>query len=314
MGKIAFLFAGQGAQKPGMGSDLYEQVDVAKEVFDMGEALRPGTLKQCFQSTQEILTKTENTQPCLFLMDLACARVLESYGVKADMAAGFSLGEIAAISFTGILSDEEAFRLVVCRGNKMAQCSASQPGSMMAVLRMTGEQVEELCKDYQDVYAVNFNCPGQTVVAGAKEIMPSFADAIKAAGGRTIPLAVSGAFHTPYMLEATKALEECLKNLTVKESNIPLISNMTAMSYPNNKEEICSLISRQASNSVRWEESLRYIYESGVDTFIEVGAGTALTGLVKKTLEDKVKIFNVSDIESLKNVVKELTGKAVRNA
>lgn len=312
MGKIAFLFAGQGAQKSGMGCDLYEKTAAVKAVFDMGERKRPGTLAQCFHGEQQELNQTENTQPCLFLMDLACARALESYGIKADMAAGFSLGEIAALAYTGVLSDKEAFDLVMRRGEKMAECANKYPGAMVAVLRMAEEPLQKLCKEH-GVYAVNYNCPGQIVVAGLQDAIGQFAEAVKQAGGRTIPLAVSGAFHTPYMQAASEALELCLKNMQVHTTNISLISNTTAEPYPSAPQEICHTIATQASNSVQWEKTLLYMYEHGVDTFIEVGAGMTLSGLVKKTLGtfEDVKILNVADVESLQNVINAVNGGTV---
>ncbi len=305
MGKIAFLMTGQGAQKVGMGKDLYENEAAAKAVFDMGERLRPGTLTQCFSSDQETLTQTQNTQPCLYLMDLACARVLDAHGIHADMTAGFSLGEIAALAYADVLTDEDAFRLVKVRGEKMAECAERHPGSMAAVLRLRAEQVENLCESYEDVYPVNYNCPGQTVVAGAKEQIADFSEKVKEAGGRAMPLAVSGAFHTPYMQDATEALHKYLLELQVKSPSIPLISNTTAAPYPTEGQEILRLIAKQASNSVKWERTLRYMQSCGVDTFIEVGAGTTLSGLVKKTLTD-VKIMNVTNVESLQYVIEEL--------
>ncbi len=313
MGKIAFLMTGQGAQKVGMGKDLYENEPAAKAVFDMGEAMRPGTLGQCFELDQETLTRTENTQPCLFLMDLACARVLEAHGIQADMAAGFSLGEIAALAYTGILTDQEAFQLVTLRGRKMAECAERHPGAMAAVLRLSAEQVETACMQYEEVWAVNYNCPGQTVAAGNTQQMELFSEAVKAAGGRALPLAVSGAFHTPYMQEASEELKNCLQGLQVKAAELPLISNMTAEPYPSARAEIVDLIAGQASHSVRWEKTLRYMQECGVDTFIEVGAGTTLSGLVKKTLTD-VKVMNVTDSESLQKTIQELTGEVVQDA
>lgn len=305
MGKIAVLFAGQGAQYPGMGRDLYEKSPAAKKIYDMGEANRPGTLATCFEGSKEELTLTENTQPCLFLTDLACAYALTEAGVKVDGVAGFSLGEIAALAFAGVLTDEDAFKLVTLRGEKMAECSAKHPGGMAAVVKLSDEKVEELAADFSEVWPVNYNCPGQVSCAGAKEQIAPFCDAVKAAGGRGIPLAVSGAFHTPYMKDATDALSEALANLPVETDHLPLWSNLLGDLYPETADQIRKTIAEQASNSVRWAEILRKMYADGYDTFIEVGAGKTLSGLVAKTLSD-VKIANVADVASLEATLSAL--------
>ena len=299
MGKIAFLFAGQGAQYVGMGKDLYENISVAKNIFDMGEELRPDTLVQCFDSDKETLSLTKNTQPCLFLNDLACAKVLESKGVKPDMVAGFSLGEIAALAYAQVLSDEEAFKLVTIRGEVMAKCAIANPGGMVAVVRLSNEQVDMAAEKYTNVYPVNYNCPGQVSVAGNSEELTLYSKDIKELGGRAIPLKVSGAFHTPFMKEASEVLTDTLKSMEVSRPNVTLYSNMTGYVYPTNKDEIIETIAMQASSSVKWETIIRKMYEDGCDTFIEVGAGKTLSGFIQKTLSD-VTVLNVADMESLK--------------
>lgn len=305
MGKIAFLFAGQGAQSVGMGKDLYDNNAAAKAAFDMGEAIRPGSETMCFEGPGEALTQTENTQPCLFLTDLACARALEAAGIKADVAAGFSLGELPALSFAGVLSDDDAFRLVTLRGQKMSECAAKHPGSMVAALKLDNAKVEEVCAGFKNVYPVNYNCPGQLSCAGAVEELDAFVDAVKAAGGRAVKLAVSGAFHTPFMAETTQALAAKLETMQVNAPELTLYSNLTGEVYPSQKEQIIETVSKQASNSVRWENTIRNMAADGVDTFIEVGAGTTLSGLVKRTLTD-VRVFNVCDMATLEETVKNI--------
>lgn len=304
MGKIAFLFSGQGAQYPGMGKDLYDNISCVKELFDMAEDIRPGTRVQCFESDEETLKKTENTQPCMFLTDYACAKALNSYGIYADVAAGFSLGEIVAITYSGILDDRLGFELVKRRAELMGECNIKYPGTMCAVLRADEDLLEELCREC-GVYAVNYNCPGQTSVAGNLDKMEDFYAKLEEHKIRCVKLAVSGSFHTPYMQEASEGLSDMLKTLSVNAPKLPVYANYTAECYPDNADEICELISMQVSHSVKWEATIRNMYDTGVDTFIECGPGQTLSGLVRKTIKD-VNIYNVNDMESLKATCEKL--------
>ena len=160
MSKTAVLFSGQGAQYVGMGHDLYEADAQAKALYDLGEALRPGTTQVCFNGESEELTKTENTQPALFLTDLAFANALKEAGITADAVAGFSLGEIPALVYSGILSTEDAFKLVIIRGNKMGELSGKYAGGMAAALKLAPSVAEETCKDFKEIWPVTYNCPG----------------------------------------------------------------------------------------------------------------------------------------------------------
>lgn len=305
MSKIAFLFAGQGAQYVGMGRDLYESVPAAKEVFDLGESRRPGTLATCFEGPGEALTRTENTQPALFLVDLACARALSAAGVMPDAVAGFSLGEIPALAFTGVLSDADAFDTVVLRGNTMQTCGERHPGGMAAVMKLPPEEVERIAATFNCIYPVNYNCPGQIACAGAAGEIDAFCDAVKAAGGRAVKLAVSGAFHTPFMVDATDALRRHLSGLALSAPKIPLYSDYTADLYPGDSEKIAETIAEQASRSVRWETIIRRMADTGIDMFIEVGAGATLSKLVSRTLTD-VQILHVENAETLRETLAAL--------
>ncbi len=291
----ALVFSGQGAQYPGMGKELYENSPAAKAVFDMAESIRPGTIKQCFEGTKEELSVTINTQPCVFITDLAAAAAVAEKGVKTDCVAGFSLGEIAAIAFAGMLSYEEAFRLVCKRAELMDKAANDNPGAMAAVMKISPEQVEEICSQFKKAYPVNYNSPAQTVVAAAQEEIDSLCDKVKEVKGKAVKLAVSGAFHSPFMNDASEGLAEYLRDIDLKEPNIPIYANCTAEPY---KDDYKMLISAQVNHPVKWQKSVENMIANGVDTFIEVGVGKTLTGLIKKINAD-VKAVNIENKEGL---------------
>lgn len=291
MGKIAFVFSGQGDQYPGMGKDLYEKYLVAQKIYDLCDAIRPGTSLQCFDGAEEELKETKNTQPCLFAMELAAASVLLEKGIVPDVVAGFSLGEVVAATVSGTFDNETGFRLVCKRGELMQREAEKFDTSMAVVVKLTPEQVQEICSKYSDVYPVNFNCPGQITASGISTQMAEFFADVKAAGGRVIPLKVKGAFHSPFMNDAAKAFAEELATADVKERIIRLYSNMTAEPYGN---EVVSLLSSQICNPVQWEKIVRNIIADGVDTFVEIGPGKTLTNMVKKINAD-VRAVSVAE-------------------
>lgn len=283
MGKIAFVFSGQGDQFPGMGKELADKYPSAKTVFDMCDGIRPGTSEQCFNGTEEELKETKNTQPCLFAMELAAANVLFDKGVRPEALAGFSLGEVTAATAAGIFDNETGFRLVCKRGELMQTEAEKFDTSMAAVVKLTPEQVQDVCAKYSDVYPVNFNCPGQITVSGLASQMKDFSADVKAAGGRALPLKLKGAFHSPFMNAASEAFRVELENAKINKGNITLYSDLTSMPYT---DDVAELLSKQICSPVLWEKIVRNMIADGFDTFIEIGPGRTLTNMIKKISAD----------------------------
>ena len=283
MGKIAFVFSGQGDQFPGMGKELADKYPSAKSVFDMCDGIRPGTSEQCFNGTEEELKETKNTQPCLFAMELAAANVLFDKGVRPEALAGFSLGEVTAATAAGIFDNEFGFRLVCKRGELMQTEAEKFDTSMAAVVKLTPEQIQDVCAKYSDVYPVNFNCPGQITVSGLASQMKDFSADVKAAGGRALPLKLKGAFHSPFMNAASEAFRVELENAKINKGNITLYSDLTSMPYT---DDVAELLSKQICSPVLWEKIVRNMIADGFDTFIEIGPGRTLTNMIKKISAD----------------------------
>lgn len=305
MGKLAFVFSGQGAQTPGMGQALADQSEAAARVYALAEEIRPGTRRQCAEAGKEELSKTINTQPCLFCVDLAAAEALSARGVLPDAVAGFSLGEIPALAFAGLLDVRAAFRLVCARAEAMQACAERQDGGMMAVLGLSDGTVEALCGDIEGVYPVNYNCPGQLVVAGPRDRLAAFAEAVKGAGGKSVALPVSGAFHSPCMEPAREALAAHLVQATFQAPRLPVYANATGEPYAL---PYADLIARQVASPVYWERTIRRMAADGFDTFIEVGIGKTLSGLIRKTLPGAVTL-QVEDPESLEHAIRARNGE-----
>ena len=295
MSKTALVFSGQGAQYTGMGKDLYENSPAAKAVFDMAERVRPGTIKQCFEGTKEELSITINTQPCVFAADLAAAAAVAEKGIKPDFVAGFSLGEIAAIAFAGMLSYEDAFKLVCKRAELMDKAAQENKGAMAAVMKLTPQKVEEICSGFEKAYPVNYNSPAQTVVAAAESEIDALCEKVKAEKGKAVKLAVSGAFHSPFMENAADGLAEYLKDVELSDPVIPIYANATAEPY---SDDYKALITTQVKSPVKWQKTVENMIAQGADRFIEVGVGKTLTGLIKKINAD-VTAVNIENKEGL---------------
>lgn len=296
---IAFVFSGQGAQNTGMGKDIYDCSAAGRSIFDIADRIRPGTSTQCFTASKEALSITVNTQPCLFTVDLAAAAAMDELGVRADCAAGFSLGEIAALAYTEALPADAAFRLVCRRAEYMHAASEQTKGAMLAVLGLSGEQVMALCKAVPGAEPVNYNCPGQIVVAGTEAAVDALLPLVKEAGGKARPLAVSGAFHSSYMTEAAEKLGTYLETVDLQPPKIPLYANKTGMPYGADAK---TLIKEQVRSAVQWQKTIENMAAAGVDTFIEVGAGKVLCGLIGKTVPE-ANVYHYSVILQDKNVL-----------
>lgn len=304
MSKIAFVFSGQGAQAPGMGKELYDCSPAAKAVFDLADSIRPGTSQQCFEGTQEELNVTINTQPCLFACDLAAAKAAQERGIQPDCAAGFSLGEAAAVAFSGMLTEAEAFSMVCKRAELMNEAAQKNPGAMAEVMKLSPQQVETLCGPIENAWPVNYNSPKQTVVAASADTIDQVVEAASAQRGRAVKLAVSGAFHSPLMHSAADGLREYLASVSLREEKLPVYANLTAEPYGEDKKET---MAAQCENPVRWQKTIENMIANGVDTFIEVGVGKTLAGLIKK-INPEVTVYQIENKEGL-DAAAEALGK-----
>lgn len=307
MGSVAFLFAGQGAQHPAMGVDIIEVSPAAAEVFAIADEVRPGTSEQCRSASKEELSQTENTQPCVFVHDLAAAVALRERGVVPAACAGFSLGEVAALTFAGAFDTRTGFELVCERAALMAAAAERHPGGMRAVIKLDAAQVENLAAQAgEDCWPVNYNSPQQTVVAGAPEALQELDVLVKEAGGRAMKVAVLGAFHSPYMAEATEGLATYIQaGHAPSPLLIPVMANMTAAPYPADPRAASDVMANQVSHAVRWVDTLHALQTQGIDTFIEVGPGKTLSGLVKRTLSD-VRVYSCETAEQVAAIADEL--------
>ena len=299
MGKIAFVFPGQGTQVVGMGRALYEVYPAATEIYDMcGETIK----RLSFEGPQESLNQTIHAQPCLFAASMAAARVLAVQGIVPDGVAGFSLGEISALAFAELLHTKDAFDFVSFRAIVMEACAKTHKGGMAALLDMDAKAASAFCQSIEGTYLANFNAPGQVTVAFRDEVKDTFLKYTKASNVKAVLLAVSGAFHSPLMNDAVADINNYLKKINFKGAKMPLYSNVTGQLYGNDP---VPLLAQQINHPVRWKTLVEQMIADGFDIFVETGPGKVLTGLIKR-INKNVTVFNVSDVDSVKSTIDQI--------
>ena len=312
MSKTAFIFAGQGAQYPGMGKGLEENIKACKDIFQNADnALGFSISKICFEGTVEELKSTENAQPAILTMSIAAMTALVNAGIKPYAVAGLSLGEYSAMVCSGVLDFETAVKLVKKRGKFMDEAVPKGKGAMAAIIGLDEKEIRDICTQASQkgvVEPANFNCPGQIVIAGEIAALEYASELASERGARkVIKLSVSGPFHTSLLKEASDKLYRELIKIELNPMKVPVLTNLSG-DYINPTDDIKEILRRQVMSSVRWEDIIRNMIKEGIDTFVEIGPGKALSSFVKKT-DRSVKVLNVEDMSSLNKTIDWLTNK-----
>ncbi|NJD56344.1 MAG: ACP S-malonyltransferase [Nitrospirae bacterium] len=306
--KTAYVFPGQGSQNVGMGKDLCDHFEEARKVFsEASDALGYDVANLCFQGPKEELDKTFRTQPCMLTASIAAFRVLAERGVTPEAVAGHSLGEYSAITAAGVLTFSDAVRLTEKRGMFMQEAVPEGKGLMAAILGLERKKVDDICLSVGSGYVApaNYNSPGQIVIAGERQAVEDAMKLAKEAGAkRAIALAVSAPSHCTLMAGASARLSDLLNTLELRSPSVPVMNNADAL-FLSDADSIRTSLVKQLNSPLLWEDSVRNMRASGIDTIIEVGPGKVLSGLIKR-IEPDVRIFNVEDVESLNKTLEAL--------
>ena len=310
--KIAYIFPGQGTQVVGMGKDIYEKYEEARNVYKIiDNTLDENIEKLTYEEKQEELNKTENTQITIYTMSMAILEILRNKGIKPVAVAGLSLGEYSALTAAGAISLEDSAKIVRTRGKLMQNLAPEGNWSMAAIIGLEDEKVEEACMKVTNgfVKAVNYNCPGQVVVSGEKEAVVEAMENAKELGAkRVIELKTSGPFHTEKLQKASIELKKELKKIDFKNFEISVIKNLNGEKYEE-ADDMADILAKHVVNPVKFGKSIEKMIEMGIDTFIEIGPGKTLSGFVKKVckkLEKEVNVFNIENIETLETTLQAL--------
>ncbi|MCM1258399.1 MAG: ACP S-malonyltransferase [Roseburia sp.] len=302
MGKLVFMFPGQGSQYVGMGREFYDSIPACKKVYDLAsEASGLDIPKLCFEENDKI-NITEYTQIAMLATEAAIFAALKEEGITPDVTAGLSLGEYGALIASGVMDMKDAFSVIRKRGIYMQE-AVPTGGAMSAVLGLDAGIIEEICEKTEGIVSIaNYNCPGQIVITGEKAAVDAAGEALKEAGAkRIVPLKVSGPFHSQMLSGAGDKLGEALKEVKIADSFIPYLANVTA-DYVTSASDVKPLLAKQVASSVRWQQTVERLIADGADEFLEIGPGKTLTGFMRK-ISREVKVNNIDKLEDFKNYV-----------
>lgn len=306
--KLGFVFPGQGAQEVGMGKDIYEKYEKVRRLYDLAKEITGvDVAKLTFDTTEEELSQTKNTQIAILAMSLGILEILNENEIEADISCGLSLGEYTALIYSGVIGLEDGIRTVKVRGKYMQEYVPEGNWSMAAILGLEDSQVIEICKKVKNGFVVpaNFNCQGQVVVSGDKEGIAQVIEIAKEAGAkRAIELKTSGPFHTEKLEKSSKELAKELEKIEINKSSKLVIKNIDGTQYEDT-DNVKEILAKHVMSPVYFSKSIEEMLKQGVDTFIEIGPGKVLSAFIRKTNKE-VKIYNINNVETLENTIKEL--------